>query len=132
MHWNQKLPPKRLTRIYAAHAEHKPSQNRRSLKLHVIIQQPNLLSRLERRQTDIRTSIAAEGITQSAVPARSDLALNREIDLGEIVGVEFGEVRVGFGTCRFVLGREAFGETAAAVFAGAATFGVGFAGFGCR
>jgi hypothetical protein len=58
--------------------------------------------------------------------------LNSEVDLREVIGVKFGEVRIGFGAGRFVLCGKTFGETAAAVFAGAATFCVGFACFGCR
>ncbi len=38
-------------------------------KLHIIAQQPNLLARLKRRQSNIRTPITPERIAQRAVPA---------------------------------------------------------------
>lgn len=40
----------------------------KSLKLHIIVEQPNLFSRLESRHTDIRTSIAPECVSQATVP----------------------------------------------------------------
>jgi hypothetical protein len=101
-------------------------------ELHIIVQQPDFLSGLERRQTDIRTAIATEGVSQRAVPARTDLALHGEIHLGEIGGVQTREVRIGFGASGFIFGGETLCKAAAAVFAGASALGVGFAGFGCR
>jgi hypothetical protein len=57
--------------------------------------------------------------------------LNGEVDLSEVVSLEFRQVCIGLFPCRFVLGCETFGETAAAVLAGAAAFRIGFASFGC-
>lgn len=107
------------------------------LQLHIIVHQPDLLARLECRQTNIRTPVAAERISQRTIATRAHFALHCEIHFSEIVRLqfrsflEFREVGVGGRPRRGVFGVQALGETAAAVLAGAATFGVGFAGFGC-
>ena len=100
-------------------------------QLHVIIHQPHLLARLERRQTDIRTPVAAERISQRAVSTRSNLSLHRKVHFCQIFGLQFGQVGIGGGAFGGVFGVQSLGETAGAVFAGAAALGVGFAGFGC-
>ena len=46
--------------------------------------------------------------------------------------MQFGEVGVCVGAFGGVFGVEPLREAAAAVFAGSAAFGVGFAGFGCE
>jgi hypothetical protein len=56
------------------------SKIKEDLQLNIIIKESNLLARLERRHADIRTAIAAERISQTAVPARSNLSFDSEID----------------------------------------------------
>lgn len=99
-------------------------------KLHIIIQQPHLLPRFERRQSDIRTPIAAESVAERTIPARPDLALHSEIQLVQVARRQLREVGVGLRTRGGVFGLDALGQAAGAVFAGSAAFGVGFAGFG--
>ena len=108
-----------------------------SLQLHIVIQQPNLLTRLERRQSNIRTPIAPKRIAERAVPAAADLALDGKVDLVEqIVGTEFHRVElcVGVGALRGVFGFELLFHAAGAVFAGAAALaglGTAFGGWVC-
>jgi len=59
------------------------------LQLHVIVHQPYLLPRLERRQPNVRAPITPERIPQSAVSTTADLSLDREIYFGELIGLEF-------------------------------------------
>ena len=98
------------------------------LQLHLIVQQPHFLSRLERWQPNIRTSIAPEGIAERAIPATAHLPLHREIHLGQIVGTQFQRVEgvVGRAALRRVFGFDLLFQAARAVFAGAAAL----AGFG--
>jgi hypothetical protein len=49
-------------------------------KLHFVIDKSYLLSRLERRQPNIRTAVTAERVTQRAVATGANLALHREVD----------------------------------------------------
>ena len=98
--------------------------------MYLIIHKSYLLTRLERRQPDVRTAITPERITQRAVPARADLALHREVYLGQVVCVQLGEIRIGVGALRFVFGVDPLSKAAGAVFAGSAPLGVRFAGFG--
>ena len=58
-------------------------------QLHLIVHQPNLLSWLERRQTNVRTAIAPEGIAQGAIATASHLALHGEIDFCQVVCLQF-------------------------------------------
>lgn len=122
------------------------------LQLHILIHQPHLLSILERRQPDIRTPIATERIPQSTIPTATDFSLDREIHFCKLVGLELcrvggsgrgggvvsGRVKlresgVSGGAFCCVLSFEAGGETAGAVFAGAAAFsGFGTAFWCCR
>lgn len=85
-----------------------------SLQLYIIVQQANLLARLERRQTNVRATIAAESVTECTVAARADLALDREINLGEVVGgeLETGKRLVCLRTLASVLSSEALSQTA--------------------
>lgn len=53
-----------------------------------------------------------------------------EVHFGQVLGLQFGEVGVCLRALRGVFGVQALRETAAAVFAGAAAFGVGEASFG--
>lgn len=107
------------------------------LQLHLIVQQPHLLSRLERRQPNIRTPIAPEGIAEGAIPATAHLPLHREIHLGQIVGTQFQRVEgvVGRAALRRVFGFDLLLQPAGAVFAGAAAlagFGAAFGRWGGR
>jgi hypothetical protein len=92
-------------------------------KLSHIVQEPDLLTRLESRQANVRTSIAPERITERAVPARPRLALDSKIQFIEVVGIELegAKVSIGLGTAGFVFVLELLGEAAGAVLAGAAT-----------
>lgn len=99
-------------------------------QLDIIVHQPHLLARLERRQANVRTAVTTESVAQRAVATRAHLALHCEVDLCQVVGVQFSQVGIGVGTLRGVFGVQALGETAAAVFAGPAALGVGLAGFG--
>jgi hypothetical protein len=108
------------------------NQSTPSSKLHIIIHQPHLLARLERRQPDIRAPVAPERISQRAVAARADLALHGEVDFGQVFGLQLGQVGVCVGALGGVFGVEPLRQAAAAVLAGAAALGVGFAGFGCE
>ena len=103
-----------------------------SSQLHIIIHQPDLLAGLESRQTNIRAPIAPESIAESAVAAGPDFTLDGEVDFGEVLGLQFGQVRVCVGALGSVFGVEPLRQAAAAVLAGAAALGVGFACFGCE
>ena len=100
-------------------------------QLHIIIHQPDLLARLERRQADVRASITAERIAQRAVAARAHFALHRKVHFRQVLGLQFGQVGVCLRALGGVFGVEALRETAAAVLAGTAALGVGEACFGC-
>lgn len=112
-----------------------PNAPQTNLQLHIVIQQPNLLARLESRHANIRTPITTERISQATIPARPDLSLNCEVDFCEIVCAELEglELRVGVGSLVCVFGLEFLCEPAGAVFAGAATLadpGGAFFGWG--
>lgn len=100
-------------------------------QLHFVVDQPDLLARLERRQTDVRAAIAAESISKRTVATRSNLALYREIHFGEVIRAQLGKAGVGVRSLLLVLSLDSLRETAGAVFACAPAFGVGLAGFGC-
>ena len=88
----------------------------------IVIQQPHLLSLLEGRQPNVWTPITAESVAEGAIPAGTDLALDGEVNLGEVVGGEAERVDLGIagGAGGLVLGLEALSEAAGAVLAGAA------------
>lgn len=91
------------------------------LQLNVIVQQPDLLTRLERWQANVRAAIASERIAKCAISAAANLALDCEVDLvEEIVGTKFHciELLVGVGTLRRVFGFESLLHAAGAVLAG--------------
>lgn len=100
-------------------------------KLHIIIHQPDLLARLERRQANVRASVTPERIAQRAVAARTHFALHGEVHFRQVLGLQFGQVGVCLRALRSVFGVEALRETAAAVFASTAALSVGEACFGC-
>lgn len=54
-------------------------------KLHIIIHQPDFLSRLEGWQSNVRTPVTPERVSQRAVATAPDLALHREVDLIQVV-----------------------------------------------
>jgi hypothetical protein len=99
-------------------------------QLHIIIHQPDFLARLKRWQTNVRTPIASERISQRAIATRAHFALHREIHFCQIFGLQFGQVGICVGPLRCIFGVQPLRETAAAIFARAAALGVGFAGFG--
>jgi hypothetical protein len=103
------------------------------LQLNVVVQQPDLLTRLERRQTNVRAAIASKRIAKCAISAAADLALDCEVYLIEqIVGSKLHRVEflVGVGALRCVFGFESLLHAAGAVFAGAATLAGLGAAFG--
>lgn len=97
-----------------------------------LIRNLNLLPRLESRLPNIRAPITPKRISQGAIPTAAHFPLDGEIDLGEFVGLELRELLVGCAAFGCVFGFEALGETAGAVFAGAAALaGFGAAFDGC-
>lgn len=62
---------------------HSPAS--RTLQLDIIVEQSHLLSRLERRQSNIRASIASECIAKRTVPTAASLARHREVHLRKVV-----------------------------------------------
>ena len=98
------------------------------LQLDIIVHQPNLFARLECRQSNVRAPVAPEGVPKRTVTAASNLALNSEIHLCQIIGTELHGIEgfVGrFALCG-ILGFDLLLHTAGAVFAGAASL----SGFG--
>jgi hypothetical protein len=98
------------------------------LQLDIIVQQPDLLTRLERRKTNVWASITPEGIAQRAVSAAANLSLYRKVHLGKIVGVQLERVQcfIGGGAFGGVFGFDFFFHATSAVLAGASSL----AGFG--
>lgn len=121
-----------FVRLQERARENIPPQTEKPLQLHIIIKQSNLLARLKRRHANIRTPITAERITETTVPARADLALDRKVDFGEIVSAQLEclELCVGFGARLGIFFCKAFREAAGTVFAGAATFAGSGGAFG--
>jgi len=72
----------------------KPNDASKS-KLRNVVKNLYLLPRLERRETQIRTPITAERITQRAAAARACLALHREIELVQIIRLQLQHVQIG-------------------------------------
>jgi hypothetical protein len=103
-----------------------------ALQLHLIVQQPHLLARLERREPNIRAPITPEGVPKSAIPTRTDLALDCEVNFCQVVDGKLRQVCVGIGAFLLVLGFKTLGETAGTVLAGAPPLGVGLAGLSYR
>ncbi|TKW55408.1 hypothetical protein CTA1_2586 [Colletotrichum tanaceti] len=104
------------------------------LQLDVVVEDAHLLAGLKRRQADVGAAVAAEGVAESAVAARADLALDGEVNLGEVVGAKLDSLEglVGGGTGSGVLSGYALGEAAGTVLAGAtAPSGLGGAFGGC-
>jgi len=58
---------------------------RQNLQLHIVVEQPDLLTRLESRHADVRTSIATESVSKTAIPTRAYFALNSEIYLSKVI-----------------------------------------------
>ena len=105
------------------------------LQLDIIVQQPDFLTWLERRQANVRAPIASESVAQRAVSAAAHFALHCEIDfVEEVVGTKLHRVErfVGIGALRGIFGFELLFHAAGAVFAGAAALaGLGAAFEGC-
>lgn len=103
-------------------------------QLNIVIQQPDLLTRLECRQTNVWTPIAAESIAKRAIAAAANLTLHCEIDfVKQVVGTELHCVQgfVGVGALRGVFGFELLLHAAGAVLAGTtalARLGTAFSG----
>ncbi len=58
------------------------------LQLHILVNQPHLLPRLESWQPNVRAPITPERIPQRAISTATDLSLHREINFGELVRIE--------------------------------------------
>lgn len=105
----------------------------------IVVEDAHLLAGLEGGQADVRAAVAAEGVAEGAVAAGADLALDGEVDLGEVICVELDgrggggcEGCVGGGAGGGVFSGDALCEAAGAIFAGAAAFsGLGGAFGGC-
>lgn len=87
-----------------------------------IVENSDLFARPEGRQADVRAVGAAEGVAQRAAAAAASLALDGEVQLVEVLALELqrAQVAVGLGTACLIFLIEALGQTAGAVFAGAA------------
>lgn len=57
------------------------------LQLNFVIEQPDLLTRLEGRQSNVRTTITAERVSQRAVTTAADLALDSKVNLCQVAAV---------------------------------------------
>lgn len=58
------------------------------LQLNVVVQQPDLLARLERGQPDVGTAVTPESIPKRAVPAAANFPRHSEVDLGQVVKLQ--------------------------------------------
>jgi hypothetical protein len=56
--------------------------------LHVVVEQPHLLTGLESWHANVRTSVTPERIAQAAVSAGTNLALDREVHFCKVIRVE--------------------------------------------
>jgi hypothetical protein len=54
-------------------------------KLDIIVEQSHFLAWLKGRQSNVRASIAAEGISQGTVATAAHLAFNSEVNLGHFI-----------------------------------------------
>jgi hypothetical protein len=64
------------------------SKSYNQLQLDVIIEQSDFFEWLESRHPNIRASITAESVTQTAIPTGSDLPLDSEVNLCKIINSE--------------------------------------------
>lgn len=99
-----------------------------------VVQDGDLLAGLEGRQPDVGAVGAAEGVAEGAAAAAARLALDREVQLVEVLGLELErvEVLVRLGAAGLVLRLDALRQAAGAVLAGAALLaGLGLALRGC-
>lgn len=100
------------------------------LKLDFVVDQANFLAWLERWQANVRAAIAAESVAKGAVTTRSNLALNSEVNLCQVVGsqLEAFKFLVGIGALLSIFSGETLSETTGAVLACAtALAGLGLA-----
>lgn len=99
-----------------------------------VVQDGDLLAGLEGRQPDVGAVGAAEGVAEGAAAAAARLALDREVQLVEVLGLELerAEVLVRLGAAGLVLRLDALRQAAGAVLAGAALLaGLGLALWCC-
>lgn len=99
-----------------------------------VVQDGDLLAGLEGRQADVGAVGAAEGVAEGAAAAAARLALDREVELIEVLGLQLErvEVLVRLGAAGLVLRLDALRQAACAVLAGAALLtGLGLALRGC-
>jgi len=59
-----------------------------ALQLHVVVQQSYLVARCKRWQSNIRAPITAKCISEGAIATAAHLALDREVNFGEVLLVE--------------------------------------------
>lgn len=64
-----------------------------------IVEHPNLLAGLERRKANIWAAIASESITERAVSAAADFALDGKIDFSQVICAELHRVERVVGRC---------------------------------
>lgn len=99
-----------------------------------VVQDGDLLARLEGREPDVGAVGAAERVAQGAAAAAAGLALHREVELVEVLGLELEgvQVLVRLGAAGLVLRLDALRQAAGAVLAGAALLArLGLALWGC-
>lgn len=92
-----------------------------NLQLGNIIQNLDLLAGLEGRKTEVWAAGAAESIAQGTATAGTGrLALNGEIQLGQIVRLQLQHIQILIGVCSvlLILGLETVCETACTILAG--------------
>lgn len=107
---------------FSSNKKKPPHLHTRGSELRDIVQNGHLLARLERREANIRAVSTAERISERTAAATARLALHSKVQLVQVLALELqrAEVLIGFGATGFIFGLEALGETAGAVFAGAA------------
>ena len=59
-----------------------------SLQLDIVVKQSHILTRFERRETNVWASVAPERIAQCAVSTTANLSLHCEVHFGEVIGVQ--------------------------------------------
>jgi len=77
--------------------------------LHLVIDQPDLLARLESWQPNVWTAIAPEGIAQSTTATAANFALHRKVHLGQLVCLKLYQSLVSVGPFRLIFSLEALG-----------------------
>lgn len=96
-----------------------PSSPDRSQLSHVV-QDLDLLTGLECRETEVRTARTTESITKRTTTTRAGLPLHGKVQLVEVVRVQLHHIQTLIRVCTtlLILGLESLGKTACTIFAG--------------